>query len=115
MATRTFELLKSRAGALASVNGATQIRAGVLRPEVVIPHEIVSGVSAEEISSTLEIGATVRIIRDPYFGKVGSVTGLPVALQKLETEAEVRVATVRLQNGDEVTLPRANLELVQGA
>src|SRR5690606_27536467 len=37
MAERTFDLLRSRAGAEATVNGATQIRAGVMRPEVVIP------------------------------------------------------------------------------
>src|SRR4029077_15819091 len=37
MARRTFELLASRAGCDAAVNGATQIRAGVLRPEIVIP------------------------------------------------------------------------------
>lgn len=37
MAQRTFELFKSRQGAEASVNGATQIRAGVMRPEIVIP------------------------------------------------------------------------------
>ena len=33
----TFELLKSREGRKASINGATQIRAGVIRPEIVIP------------------------------------------------------------------------------
>jgi hypothetical protein len=37
MAERTFRLLESRAGEQASVNGATQIRAGVVRPEIVIP------------------------------------------------------------------------------
>ncbi len=37
MAERTFDLLASRAGDDAAVNGATQIRAGVMRPEIVIP------------------------------------------------------------------------------
>ena len=37
MAERTFELLRGCAGMRASVNGATQIRAGVLRPEIIIP------------------------------------------------------------------------------
>jgi len=39
MAQRTFELLKSLVGKMASVNGATQIRAGVIRPEVIVPAE----------------------------------------------------------------------------
>lgn len=37
MAERTFALLNSRQGDQASVNGATQIRAGVMRPEIIIP------------------------------------------------------------------------------
>ncbi len=37
MAKRTFELLRGSGGRKASVNGATQIRAGVMRPEIVIP------------------------------------------------------------------------------
>jgi len=37
MQERTWQLLASHEGRLASVNGATQIRAGVIRPEVVIP------------------------------------------------------------------------------
>ncbi len=37
MAARTFNLLKSLEGKLASINGSTQIRAGVIRPEVIVP------------------------------------------------------------------------------
>ena len=37
MAGRTYELLAANAGRRASANGATQIRAGVLRPEIIIP------------------------------------------------------------------------------
>ena len=39
MAHATYELLKRRHGTKASINGATQIRAGVIRPEVVVPLE----------------------------------------------------------------------------
>ena len=37
MGSRTFDLLKEHDGHFVSVNGATQIRAGVIRPEIVIP------------------------------------------------------------------------------
>ena len=37
MGERTFDLLCSHEGRKASINGATQIRAGVIRPEVIIP------------------------------------------------------------------------------
>ena len=39
MADRTWDLLREAPGAVASVSGATQIRAGVMRPEILIPLE----------------------------------------------------------------------------
>ncbi len=37
MAERTWKLLAARAGAKTSLSGATQIRAGVIRPEIIVP------------------------------------------------------------------------------
>jgi len=114
MAQRTFELLKSLAGKMASVNGATQIRAGVIRPEVIVPAKTKAG---EMMQSTAEgglaLGMPVRIIRQPNFGKIGKVTGLPVELQTIETEARVRVLEVELEDGKRVTMPRANVEIIE--
>ena len=114
MAERTFALLKAREGMKTSINGATQIRAGVVRPEIVIP--FVSEGEDTEADSTvglLGIGSSVRIIREPHFGKLGRVTELPIELQELETEAEVRVLQVEFENGEKTTLPRANVEVIE--
>lgn len=116
MANRTHNLLKKRSGSKASISGATQIRAGVLRPEIIIPvdkNEEISEVFAEDEKLSLEIGTPIRIIREPYFGKLGKVVSLPVDLQRLETEAEVRVLEVELDDGQRVTLPRANVEIIE--
>ncbi|MYB93319.1 hypothetical protein F4054_13025 [Candidatus Poribacteria bacterium] len=119
MAEQTFTLLKVREGMKTSINGATQIRAGVVRPEIVIPlAEATAAVSYAENDTTeglLEVGSSVRIIREPYFGKLGRVTELPVELQNLETEAQVRVLRVELENGEQTTLPRANVEAIEGS
>lgn len=116
MAGRTFDLLKEHHGKEASINGATQIRAGVIRPEVIIPlqkSELKGGHREIDSSTGIEVGSLVRVIRAPFFGALGEVVDLPSELQPLESEARVRVASVRL-NGEEVrTLPRANLELVE--
>ena len=118
MAEQTFDLLKTRGGMKTSINGATQIRAGVVRPEIVIP--LVSDATetiAEKdgsVEGILEVGSSVRIIREPYFGKLGRVTELPVELQNLETEAQVRVLRVELENGEQTLLPRANVETIEG-
>ena len=115
MARRTYELLKERSGDSASVNGATQIRAGVMRPEILIP---VAGsqVSAPETSTesgVLELGTPIRVIRDPYFGLIGTVASLPEAPQVLGSGSKSRVLEVSLESGEVVTVPRANVELIE--
>lgn len=114
MAERTFELLKTREGMKTSINGATQIRAGVVRPEIVIPFVSDGEDTDADISvGLLEIGSPVRVIREPHFGKLGHVTELPIELQQLETEAEVRVLQVEFEDGEKTTLPRANVEAIE--
>lgn len=114
MAERTFALLKEREGMKTSINGATQIRAGVVRPEIVIPF-VSEGkdTDTDELAGMLNIGSPVRVIREPHFGKLGHVTELPIELQSLETEAEVRVLQVEFEDGEKTTLPRANVEAIE--
>jgi hypothetical protein len=111
MADRTFNILKSLSGQVASVSGATQIRAGVLRPEIIVSGSD-QGASSQS-SSGLAPGADIRGIRTPYFGLVGKVIELPSELQKVESGATVRVARVRFPELGEVTIPRANIELIE--
>ena len=116
MAERTFRLLKSLAGKKASINGATQIRAGVMRPEVIVPLDKTpeSKKTADISTGTgLDIGMSVRIIREPHFGAIGKVTALPVELANIETEAHVRVLEVELEDQQKITLPRANVEIIE--
>jgi hypothetical protein len=121
MAQKTFEILKHREGSVASINGATQIRAGVVRPEVIIPYneEDSSEMSSESIPSRSEesagisIGDPVRIIRNPNFGMLGKVKALPSELQAIETEAMARVLEVEFPGGKTAIVPRANIEAIE--
>jgi hypothetical protein len=117
MAERTFKLLASRKGEDATVNGTTQIRAGVMRPEIVIPlsKEQLARESEAELSvGYLDVGMPVRIIRDPYFGLIGSVSALPPEPQVLASGSKARVLEVKLESGEAVLVPRANVELIEG-
>lgn len=112
IAKRTFELFKSLEGKSASINGATQIRAGVIRPEVIIPSDKTADMDAQkDEATTLDIGTPIRIIREPYFGKLGEVTELPPELQVVESGTHVRVLKAKLADGEIVTVPRANVEI----
>ncbi len=119
MAGKTFALLSAHAGQPASISGATQIRAGVIRPEIIIPKSAGAPVAHSAVTAPeregIRIGDQVRIIRDPLFGKIGEVAGLPPELQKIPTESEVRVMEVRFADGSRTMIPRANIELIEGA
>ena len=116
MAKSCFELLKSFEGHKASIHGITQIRAGVMRPEIIIPIKFKEEeLKVEEAKmATLEIGTTIRVIRQPNFGLIGKVTGLPEKLTKVESETMVRILEAKLENGEIVTIPRANVEVIEG-
>jgi len=116
MAERTFNLLKSRQGSQAAVNGATQIRAGVMRPEVLVPWESAGSQdsTAQLPDGLLELGRLVRIIRDPYFGQIGEVSDLPHEPSVLDSGSKARVLRVKFKSGEQVIVPRANVELIEG-
>lgn len=113
MAQRTFDLLGSLDGQRASLSGATQIRAGVTRPEIIVPRSS-GGPATAAPELGLAVGSSVRIIREPGFGELARVVELPVDPQEIPTEARVRVAVLELASGEKMTLPRANLELISG-
>jgi len=116
MAERTWRLLNAHAGEQASVSGATQIRAGVMRPEIVIPRAARSGDGARPTAEALglEVGSLLRVIREPYFGRIARIVELPSELQPLETEARVRVMAVEFaDDGSRAVVPRANVELIE--
>lgn len=116
MAERTFALLAGCAGREASVNGATQIRAGVMRPEIVVvrrPDDPAPADGARPEEGLLEIGTQVRLIRDPYFGALGTVSALPSEPAVLGSGSKARVLEVALGDGRRVTVPRANIELIE--
>ena len=115
MADKTFELLKEFDGKKASVHGHTQIRAGVIRPEIIIPLDFdeTELVATEVGLPRLQIGTSVRVIRQPHFGRIAKVTALPEELTKVESETLVRILEAELEDGTKIRTPRANVEVIE--
>ncbi len=115
MAQPTFDLLARFRGRAACCSGATQIRAGVIRPEVIIPHPAAAAATAAASGERagLAVGDTIRIIRGPHFGVLATVAELPHELEKIATESRVRVLRAKLPDGTVITVPRANVEILE--
>jgi hypothetical protein len=123
MADDTYDLLRSADGRLASVNGSTQVRAGVVRPEIVLSNpgggddksrpKLLEDclLERERERGEVALGAKVRIVRNPKFGQWGKIVNLPEAPVRLATEACLPSAEVELEDGLTVFVPLANLEV----
>lgn len=124
MNERAWSLLVSRAGKIASLDGTTHIRAGALRPQVLVSDgrperrpeaspvaDEGEGESNRPLVTNLVPGDRVRCIRQPYFGQWGIVEDLPGTPEPVECGASMEVAIVRLDNGRLVRVSEANLEV----
>lgn len=129
MNREAWAILEKNAGRIASIDGTTQIRAGVVRPEIIISacydseaglpeHSQAISLISEDASrapsvtyARLRIGDRVRCTRPPCFGLWGTVESLPGNPEEVECEAVVEVAGIRLDDGNLVAIPQANLEV----
>ena len=119
MASKTFELLQALNGRKASISGATQIRAGVIRPEIIVPRGSEESINTADLSGQVRAGAKigdpVRVIREPFFGRIGEVVALPSDLLMIPTESHVRVMEIVFADGTKAVVPRANVEIIEGS
>jgi len=113
MSPKISEVLGAYEGKLASINGATQVRAGAIRPEILVVHDDKRGAASQNHEGRgLEVGLKVRLIRVPYFGMYATITELPHESEVIESGAKTRILKAKLDNGSIVTVPRANVEIV---
>lgn len=111
LSERVLSALRLIDGKLVSMNGATQVRAGAQRPEIIGPMS--ESTNLHDVRErSLSVGSRIRVIRVPYFGSMGVIEELPHELVRIETGASVRVLRAKLDDGRQVTVPRANVELV---
>jgi len=119
MSPRAYQLFCEYEGATVSVNGRTQVRAGTIRPEVILP--LGGPVSPDLPDADLQVarsggalapGTTVRIIRRSHFGQYGQVVAVSSRPRSLETEVSLYAVDVELADGTVVTVAENNVEAV---
>ncbi|MCP4677452.1 MAG: hypothetical protein GY854_18455 [Deltaproteobacteria bacterium] len=111
MACHTFELLKRLDGEKVAVNGTTQIRAGVMRPEVIASPLEDAGKQSSP-NERIQIGSRVRVVRGSAFGQTGRVLTVPEEPRLLGSGATALVFEIELDSKTKVVVPRPNAELI---
>jgi hypothetical protein len=108
-----YTLLQSNMGRQAAFDAVVPDPWSKDRPEIVIP--LPSGGTlppAPALDQPVAVGARVRIIRAPGYGRIGEVVALPNGPQVVGSGLRLPCARVRLSDERVVVVPLANLELL---
>lgn len=133
MSHNSWDLLSSKAGKVASIDGTTHIRAGAIRPQILVstgdkPEDTGDSPKAHGMDvvgdaygepkeenlrplTNLVLGDRVRCVRAPHFGLWGVVQEIPSEPWQVESEAFMEAAKIKLDTGPVVMVPEANLEV----
>jgi len=98
-------------GTEVAVNGATQIRAGVQRPEVIGP-ALSEASFRQSQTEPIAIGDKVRIVRGWAFGKTGTIRDIPNQPKPIGSGGTALVVDVELNDNTRITVPKPNIEII---
>jgi hypothetical protein len=113
MGRRAWEILDALHGRRVSVSGATQVRAGVIRPELIAGALDADGAAAGSAAAEA-VGTPVRVVRGRHFGALGVIRAAPAEPGVLSTGVRAAVFEVELESGERIVLPRSNVEALAG-
>ena len=112
MNSAAYKLLSTNEGNEVTVNAEHFDRYSSNRPEAIIPTPVTSEPEEPRPYETFAVGLTVRMRRPPFVGMIGTISNLPQGLSTLESGLRAPAADVKLENGESVTVPLVNLEVV---
>ena len=108
---QAFKLLSSSERREAALNAEPWNRLAGTRPEIVLAAPSQSAQPPLD-NATYNTGQTVRLINRPYQGLLGMLTAVHPGLTRLPSGISAPAANVRLENGETVLIPLANLEIL---
>jgi hypothetical protein len=113
MNSAAYKLLTTNERREVALNGQNWDRFSGKRPEVIIPIPTVDEIPLPRETAIFEPGQLVRIIRAPYQGKIGKIVTIRTDLSTIMNGLRVQAGEIRLESGDNATLPLANLEVLE--
>ena len=112
MNSAAFNLLTTNKDREVTVNAEHFDRYSGHRPEAIIPLPFTNEPNEPEPYLAFAVGIKVRMRRPPFPGTIGVISNLPAGLSLLESGLRAPAADVKLENGETVTVPLVNLEVV---
>jgi hypothetical protein len=112
MNSAAFKLLTTNKDREVTVNAEHFDRYSGNRPEAIIPLTFTNEPDEPNQYETFAVGLTVRMRRPPHAGMIGTISNLPAGLSLLQSGLRASAAEVKLENGETVTVPLVNLEVV---
>jgi|GEM_PF-342634 len=112
MNSAAYRLLTTNAKRDTAVNAEMFDRYSGARPEVIIPLPVSQEPAQPDDIETFAAGQQVRLRAGAHLGKLASLAHLRPGLATLPSGLRAPAADVRLENGEQILVPLANLEVV---
>jgi hypothetical protein len=112
MNTAAFRLLATNERREVALNAEAWDRFGGARPEVVIPLPAGGEQTPLRDVERFSPGQQVHVVRAPHLGQIGVVVEVVAGLSVMPDGVRAAAAQVRLENGETLLLPLANLEVL---
>ena len=105
-----FDQIKTHENMLVALDGSTQLRAGVQRPQVLFPlaESLPEDYVEPGVAKDIEVGDRVIFVREPHFGKSATVLAKSAQLKETPAKTKAAMLTLQLDDGSEFFAPQQN-------
>ncbi len=112
MDNAAYLLLTTNARREVTLNAEPFDRLTGVRPEILIPMPVTEDPPLPKDEAMFAPGQSVRLTRAPNLGASGTLAGLLPGLTLVPSGLRVAAAEVKLDSGDKIVVPLANLEVL---
>ena len=112
MSVSSFKLLATNQDRDIAINAEPGDTGIGKRPEVVIPLPPTGKEEVPPNALEFEVGQYVRVVKAPHMTFQGVIESIPMGKTAFPSGMKLEAANVRLDDGEEITVPLANLEVL---